>query len=177
MKKTGSYIKYLLVGVFFAFWIFLGLKHFILRSLDLGPVAVYKKLTDLGGVDCIYVVSRDILIFSKTLNDRYEYAAFKVNGQAATHYFGPFYNSGESLLNIQKYNDAINVWAVNMELRLKNGNVDKSTFGDVGRKFKSILVSRANSISIGEDAYTLGNLSSEEREFIVQVYKNIKSQQ
>jgi hypothetical protein len=165
MKRIISRIG---TGLVFALFIFFfGLKGCIKRVVHFDQTAVYQQIYSTGESNTVYVVPGNTLIVKKQFQDQFEYGVFKVRGDNATHYFGSLYNRGETLLGIRMYSGATDVWKVEMELVEKKSNLDESTFEDIGKKFRNLIVFRDNSVQIGEDIYEKINTTPTDEDFII----------
>lgn len=171
MKSIGSKIgTVLVIGIF----LFFGLKGCIKTSYGVGELKVYQQVSETGESNTAYFAPSNYLIFKKQYSDQYEYAVFLVRGENATHYFGPVYNSGESLLGLRIYSDATDVWKVEMELVDKDGNLTESTFNDIGESFRDIIIFRDNSVELGDYIYERIETTQADKDFVVSVTKYLK---
>src|SRR5680860_1003277 len=148
-----SFLSKLGTGIFIAFWLFVGLKGCVHTVYSPKNIEVYKDLNDTGELTKVYIVPGNKMIVKKQFLEEYEYAVFKVRGTDATHYFGPFYNKGESLLGIRTFSNANEVWNLEMEILDKEGNLIETTFNEIGDTYRNTLVIRDNSIEFGNYEY------------------------
>jgi hypothetical protein len=161
-------------GIIIAIFLFIIIKECILTLVHFNEISIYEQIDSKGQSSKVYVVPRDKIILKKQYGDLYEYGVFKVSGEAAIHYFGSLYNSGVSPFGVRIYSNATEVWKVKMELLAKNGNLDKSSFDEIGNSYKDLIIFRDNSVKIGELDFDKTNKTIEDEVFIKSVIKTLK---
>jgi len=163
MKAISSKIgTIIIIGIF----LFIGLKSCIKTGMTLNKTEVYQQVNESGESNRVYIAPGNTIILKKQFEDQYEYGVYHVKGVNVTHYFGPLYHRGESLLGFRIYPNAKDVWDVEMELMDKGGNLTNSTFKEIGTSFRDLLIFRDNSVEIGNYTYNKTNKTSQDDQFI-----------
>lgn len=134
----------------------------------------YQVKKDAGEFNTVYVVPSNYLIFKKQYDEIYEYGVFYIKGSNATHYVGPIYSTGKSLFGLKIYPGANKVWKAEMELIEKSGNLQETTFEDIGEKFNQLIIFRDNSIELGDFEYERMNITNQDDIFVKSVVDKIK---
>ena len=113
----------------------------------------------------IFFPDNKILVL-RLQNDLHEMGFFKFYSEGATHYFGPFYNTGTFFpFGLRIYSNAESVWKLKLDLRNKFGNVYGSTFPEIGSELQTTLILYDSSMKFhGEiyDRYYLNKLELED---------------
>lgn len=171
MKKITSKIG---TGVIVFLFLFIGLKGFFLTVYSQDELQVYQDFSRTGEINTVYIVPSNYLIFKKQYNDQYEYGIFYIKASNATHYFGPLYSTGSSLLGLKIYSGANSVWKAEMELIGKSGNLEESTFENINEKFDQLIIFRDNSIELGSNEYQRIKLTDRDKNFATSIIEPLK---
>jgi hypothetical protein len=165
----ASILKKISLGILIALFIYVGLQTFIKTMVHFDNSAKYELIEPSGQINTVYIVPINLMIIKKQVKEKYEYGIFKITGENAVHYFGSIYNSGETLLGLRIYSNAIDVWKSKMELINKKGNLEYTTFHEIGETYKEMIIFKDNSVEIGKYKYNKVNLSQEDEQFINEV--------
>ena len=114
------------------------------------------------------------MIFKKQYKEQFEYGVFKIRATNATHYVGPIYSTGQSILGLRIYSGANEVWKAKMELIDKQGNLKESTFEEVGEKFSQLMVFRDASVELGDFEYDQRAPTSQDENFVNSVLNELR---
>jgi hypothetical protein len=156
----NSKISKIGIAIIISIFLFIGLKGFFVSVYNQEKLQIYQNKTETGEINTIYVVPNNYLIVKKQYEEQYEYGIFYIRGSNATHYIGPIYSTGKSLLGLRIYPSSNEVWKAEMELIGKSGNLQVSTFEDIGEKFNQLMIFRDNSIELGNLEYESIDITS-----------------
>ena len=168
LSKIGS-------GAFIFLILFIGLKGCFVTVYCQDELLVFQDLSETGELNTVYVAPSNYLIFKKQYDEQYEYGVFKVRATNATHYFGPIYSTGQSILGLRIYSGANKVWKAEMELVDKQGNLNESTFEDFGEKFSQLIIFRDSSVELGNFEYQQLDPTSEDVDFANSVVNKLRN--
>lgn len=149
-----KFLKNIGMGLLIVIFLFFGLKGCLKTTVGFGKYEAYEKIDEEGQVDRLFFIPSNELILSKNYKNRYELALYHLRGSSATHYFGPLYFVGYTpFFGYRIYPGAENVWNAELELKDKIGNIPKTTFGKVGKKYSMVVIIYENSIKVDGDLY------------------------
>ena len=156
----NSLISKIVIAIIISIFLFIGLKGFFFSVYNQEKLQIYQYKSEIGELNTIYIVPTNYMIVKKQFEEQYEYGIFYIRGSNATHYIGPIYSTGKSLLGLRIYPGSNEVWKAEMELIEKSGNLQVSTFEDIGEKFNQLMIFRDNSIELGNIEYKSINVTS-----------------
>lgn len=171
MKKITSKIG---TGAIVFLILLIGLKGYFITVYSQNELQVYQDFSRTGEINTVYIVPSNYLIFKKQYDDQTEYGIFYIKASNATHYVGPFYSTGNSLLGLRIYSGAKAVWKAEMELIAKSGNLQESTFEYIGDTFHQLIIFRENSIELGSKEYQRIKLTDRDEKFANSVIEPLK---
>lgn len=121
-------------------------------------IMVYEDINEYDESRKAYFF-QDIVIIKKQRKEEYEYAVFNLDKKDIT--------------GVNDYPNANQVYEIQMELLDKKSNLIKSTFGNIGERYKNILVFKNHSIEFGNLPYEKIVPSEKDLNFAKQIINNI----
>lgn len=156
--------------VFSVFWIliilFFGLKGCVGTVYRVNKIQVFQNITKHGETRKIYLTPKNKLIISREYRDSFDDALFEIKGVSITHYFGSLYNSGESIFSLKVYKNIIEAYKIELTLLKNIGNIEESSFEEVGNRSIHYLLFRDKSIEFDGQHFNKIELDNSDSDFI-----------
>jgi hypothetical protein len=159
MRKMKKAFQISLGTIFGLIILFIVLKSAIKTVLQFDNYSSYSFIDERGQINTILIVPNNEIIFIKKYHEYYEMVLYYVTGTDAVHYFGPFYNVGETPLGIRVYPKAKEVWNADAELKDKEGNLSESTFPEIGKEYQMQIILYEKELSINGDVFKRDTIS------------------